>query len=116
MVTTTQSSGVFWSNDETNQILYRLAWYRTPIAIIKEYYGIQDSDLTNTKKLEKMGVKWTERLWELWVTKDTFNSIFNEVLYDTEWESQTSSSNSIEWTEGKSSVSNTAKRAWKSKG
>lgn len=108
MVTTTWS--VYGANDETNAILYKLAGYKTPVAVIKEYFWLVDSDMQNTKKLEKMWVKWMPRLWELWVTKEAFNLIFNEVLYDIEWWAQEDNSDVSDGAEGKSKLSDTGSK------
>ncbi len=115
MVTTLQSSGLYGTTDETNSVLGYLAGYRSHTQIIKEYFGIQDEDFRNTKKLEKMGVKWMPRLGELGVTKEKFDFIFKDVLYgDNERESSESDNLSTDGTESDAELPTAKKRTRKS--
>ena len=66
--------------NNTQEVIRRMQGFRTPIQKVKEFYGITDADLANTKKLKAAGVKHNARLAELGVSKELFEQMFSEVL------------------------------------
>lgn len=90
------TTGNFMSEDgvrNAQDVIARMQGYRTPRERIKEYYGIQDADFTNTKKLKMAGVAHTKRLAELGITKDMFEEMFADVLDFNTKEDEPKSSN-----------------------
>lgn len=112
MVVTTWS--VYW-NDETNKVLFKLSGWKTALGIIKDYYGLRDDELKNSKRLKELNVKWFPRIGELWCTQEQFKTLFDDVLDygTTEWTTPKLSDSSDVWTEWESSVSTPKKRTRK---
>lgn len=112
MVTTTAS---VYGNDETNKVLFKLNGGKTALWIIKDYYGLRDDELKNSKRLKELNVKWLPRIWELGCTKEQFDTLFGDVIdYDRQWTTTESDNSSFTWTEWDASVPAPKKRTRKS--
>lgn len=112
MVVTT---GAVFGNEETNRVMLEIAWYKTPLKIIKEFFWLRDEELKNSKRLKELWVKWLPRLWELWCSQEQFNILFDDVLDygNTEWNSSESNNSGTTWAESKWELETTKKRARK---
>ncbi len=78
------TGGMFGVNDESNAVIRKLQGHRTVAQRVMEYYGLQKEDLVKAKKLKEMGVKHTERLAQLGVSKQQFEALFEDILDFTE--------------------------------
>ena len=112
MVVTT---GSVFGNNEANRVMLEIAWYKTPLKVVKDYFWVRDEELKNTKRLKELWVKWIERLSEVWCSKEQFDLLFNDVLDygDNEWSTPKSDNSSITWTQSEWELEVTKKRARK---
>ena len=113
MVTTTAS---IYGNEETNKVLFQINGWKTALGIIKDFYGLRDDELKNSKRLKELNVRWLPRIWELGCTKEQFDTLFGDVIDygNTKWTTGESNNSSVTWTEWEWELETPKKRIRKS--